>query len=143
MYFLNPLYDIIENGFEYKTDSLTCGNKLADLLNKTFIVRIFPNQNQKKILLSWMNDYIDMYNQVLNKIKSIRKEYNNEHNKVFRYNEVPFNLTLNQLKKDFSNNKDKLNSKTQINKHILDYAIQDALNALESVKTNLDKGNIK
>lgn len=140
---ISTKYNIIQNGFEYKTDSLTCGNKLSDLLNKTYIVRIFPNQNQKKILLSWMNDYINMYNKVLNKIKLIRKEYNIKNNKVFKYNEVPFNLTLNQLKKEFSNYKDELNSKTQINKHILDYAIQDALNALESVKTNLDKGNIK
>ena len=32
---------------------------------------------------------------------------------------------------------------TQINKHILDYAIQDAMSALESVRTNLDKSNIE
>lgn len=90
-----------------------------------------------------MDSYIDMYNQVLSKIKSIRKEYNIKNNKVFKYNEIPFNLSLNQVKKEFSYYKDKLNNKTQINKHILDYAIQDALNALESVKTNLEKGNIK
>lgn len=136
-------HNIIENGFNYKIDSLTNGNKITDLLNKTVIIKILPNQNQKKILLSWMDSYIDMYNQVLNKIKTIRKEYNKINNKVFKYNEVPFNLTLNQLKKDLAFYKDKLNKKTQINKHILDYAIQDALNALESVKTNLEKDNIK
>jgi len=47
------------------------------------------------------------------------------------------------LKKDFFDYKNELSEKTKINKHILDYAIQDALNALESVKTNLENGNIK
>jgi IS605 OrfB family transposase len=90
-----------------------------------------------------MNAYIDMYNQVLFKIKTIRKQLNKQHNKVFKYNEINFNLNLNKLKVEFVNYKDKLSTQTQINKHILDYAIQDALNAFESVKTNLDKDNIK
>lgn len=104
---ISTKYNIIENGFEYKTDSLTNGNKLKDLLNKTFIVKIYPTQHQKNILLSWMDSYIDMYNQVLSKIKSIRKEYNIKNNKVFKYNEIPFNLSLNQVKKEFSYYKDK------------------------------------
>ena len=136
-------YNIIENGFEYKTDSLIGSNKLSDLLNKTHIIKIYPDQNQKNILLSWMDSYIDMYNEILNKIKTFKNEYNIKHNKVYNYAEIPFNLSLNQLKKDYSDFKDKLSDQTHINKHILDYAIQDALNALESIKTNLKKENIK
>ena len=135
--------NLIENGLSIKTDNLIGKNLLKDIFNKTLIVKIFPNINQKKILLNWMNAYIDMYNQIISKIKTIRKQYNEQYNKVFKYNEIEFNLNLNELKKDFFNYKDKLNKKTKINKHILDYAIKDALTSLESSITNLKEGNTK
>jgi IS605 OrfB family transposase len=90
-----------------------------------------------------MDAYIDMYNQILNKIKNIRKDFNKKHNSVFKYNEINFDLNLNKLKVEFASFKNELSKITQINKHILDYAIQDALTALESVRTNLNKGNVK
>lgn len=135
--------NIIENGFEQYTDSLIGTNKLSDLLKQTYAIKIYPSPSQKKILLQWMNSYIDMYNQVLFKIKTFRKEYNIKNNKVHKYNEVPFNFELNKLKSEFADFKDMLSEKTKINKHILDYAIQDAYNALNSVISNLNNGHIK
>ena len=145
---ISSKFDIIDNDtindyYVYYTDNLIGSNKLQDLLNKTFIIKIFPTDNQKNILLKWMDSYIDMYNCVINKIKIFKKEYNEIHNKILKYNEIPFNFTLNQLKKDCAEYKEELSIKTHINKHILDYAIQDALNALSSIVSNLNKNNIK
>ena len=136
-------YNIFDNVFLHYYDNLIGSNKISDLLIKTHKIKIKPNRNQKIILLKWMDAYIDMYNMVLNKIKTIRKELNIKHNKVFKYNEIDFDLILNELKVEYANFKEKLSVKTKINKHILDYAIKDALTALESVKSNLDNGNIK
>ena len=72
---VSSTHNIIENGFNYYNDTLIGTNKLSDLLNKTYTVKILPNKKQKDILLKWMDAYIDMYNIVLNKIKTIRKEY--------------------------------------------------------------------
>ena len=135
-------YNIIENEFKYKYDPLFSDN-LKDLLNRTRIVTIYPSKSQKETLLKWMDAYIDMYNQVLCKIKTIRKQYNIANNKVFKYNEVPFNLNLNKLKQEYADFKDMLSKKTKINKHILDYAIKDAKTALDSVVTNLNESHIK
>ena len=138
----NEFY-IFNNEVLLYLSSLTCGRKMSDLLNKTKIINIFPSDEQKNTLLNWMDSYIDTYNKVLEIIKSIRKELNKEYNTVFKYNEIDFELDFNDLKKDFFDFKEQQSIKNGINKHILDYAIKDALSALDSVQTNLDKGNIK
>ena len=79
----------------------------------------------------------------------------NETNKYFkecRFNKIKPQLNIGSLKQILKSKKDmiineskmNINSKDiQINSHILDYAINNALNRYKSCLTNLRKGNIK
>jgi hypothetical protein len=98
-------FKIIENGFNFYYDNLIGSNKLSDLTNQTYTVKLLPTRKQKTTLLKWMDAYIDMYNQILNKIKNIRNDLNKQYKTVFKYNEIDFDLNLNKLKVEFADYK--------------------------------------
>jgi hypothetical protein len=135
--------NIIDNEFKLSNDNLIGNNKLEDVLVKTKKIVLIPTSKQKEILLKWMDSYIDMTNKVLEKIKKTRIEQNKKFKKVLKYNEINIDLNINKLKKEFNDYKNALSIKSGINKHILDYAINDAIIMFKSVVSNLDNGHIK
>lgn len=136
-------HNIISNNLNLSNDNLIKGAKLDDILNKTFQIKLFPTVEQKNILLNWMDAYIDIYNKVLEKIKNKRREVSEQKNKVLKYNEIDLKLSIASLKKEFVDFKEQLSKKTNINKHILDYAINDAITMFKSSVTNLNRKRIK
>jgi hypothetical protein len=106
----------------------------------TKIYQLLPDENQKQILLKWMDCYTLMYNTIVRYIKRCR----------FEKKKVDFDIT--SLKKLHFNAKKEIIkwSQLQINgkiitvdSHLLDYAIKDSINRYRSSLTNLKKGNIK
>jgi transposase len=124
---------------------------LNDKLKKTEIYYLKPTTEQQNILLFWFDLYIFMYNKVLEKVKDIRKKENKKQNKIVKLNELNLNLDLGELKKELGYYKkelvDKINPKTKkksnINSHILDYAIKDAITSIKSIISNLNNNHIK
>jgi IS605 OrfB family transposase len=115
-------------------------------------LEIYPTNRQKFILLKWMDAYIKMYNATTNYFKTCR----------FRKERVVFNIT--KLKKIMLPQKNLIADKFYINKdefppiegedivktknisldrHLLDYAINDSLKRYESCLTNFRNGNIR
>ena len=138
-------YNIINNELTLLNDKIIprYESNLNDSLNKTYKIKIYPTPIQKTILINWMDSYIIMYNKVLEKIKKTRIEQTKKLNKVLKYNELVIDLNITKLKKEFAVFKDNLSLKTSINKHILDYAINDAVSKFKSVVSNLNNNHIK
>jgi len=128
--------NIITKSFQLKND------KLSNEAIKTIRYEIFPTDKQKIIFHKWFNAYIDMYNLIIRKIK---KAFTNElkMNSRFKLTDLEIDLNISQLKKEFANDKELLRTKYDINMHILDYAISDAISMYKSKQTNLKKGHIK
>jgi IS605 OrfB family transposase len=106
------------------------------IINNTEIIRcdkiiIYPNSNQKEILLKWFEHYRKMYNCA---IKYIRKQIylNNNDKKIYSF------YTLRNLLK---NDKQKL-LLDKIPSHTLDNAINDVCKAYKTAFSNINK-NIK
>lgn len=136
--------NIVNKKFKLQSDDLIEDRPLKDILVKTYRVLLKPNDKQKKLLLLWMDAWIDMYNKVLSIIKNERKIQSEQANKSLQYNEMSLdNLELNKLKKDLKPFKDELNKKTQINLHTLDYCINDVITMLKSSISNLKSKNFK
>ena len=107
-------------------------------------IELYPTDNQKKIFDQWFISCVLMYNET---IKYIRTN---------RFNKTKFQLSIGYFKKALTSQKEAIYKKsklnvtidgkqtiTHINKHILDYAINDAVNRYKSCLTNLRNGNIK
>ena len=106
-------------------------------------IKLLPTEQQKLILLKWLDAYTLMYN------------YTTKYFKQCRFNKTKADFSIKKLKSLFSEEKDKIakwskvsikiKKKTKdiyINKHILQYAINDAINRYKSCLTNLKNGNI-
>lgn len=91
-----------------------------------------------------MDAWIEMYNQVISLIKNERKSQSIELGKSLKYNQMDLTkLNINKLKKDLNPFKITLNDKYSIDKHTLDYCINDVLTMLKSSVTNLNNFNTK
>ena len=135
---------ISDTKFKLQSDNLIEDRPLKDILVKTYRILLLPNNKQKKLLVLWMNAWIDMYNKVLSIIKNERKTQSEKLNKSIQYNEMSLdNLELNKLKKDLKPFKDELKKKTKIDMHTLDYCINDVLTMLKSSISNLKSKNFK
>lgn len=139
-------YNLINKNknIKIRNDNLFKNKIKSDVLVKTIKVRLFPNDEQKKFLLSWFDSWIEMYNKVISLIKEERKTQSREQNKPLKYNELNLkNLNLTKLKKDLKVFKKNLVTKSKIDSHTLDYCINDALISLSSCISNLKNGHCK
>lgn len=109
---------------------------------KTKKYKILFTEKQKKIINSWMDGYIDIYNSIIYLIKcEFKKKL--EENKNFKLINLKVDLNISKLKKQFSDKKKQIIKSTKINSHILDYAICDAVAMFKSKVSNLRNGHIK
>ena len=137
-------YKLINENLVLDSNNLFKGRKKKDVLIKTVKIRLFPNDKQKKILLSWFDCWIDMYNNVISLIKEERKKQSIIQKKTLTYNKMNLdNLKLTKLKKDLILFKQHLINETKIDSHILDYCINDVLTSLSSSISNLNNGHCK
>ena len=109
---------------------------------KTIKYVLYPTIKQKKIFHQWFNAYIDMFNDIIFYIKHNFKTALQLNPKL---NLVDFKIDLNitKLKKIFASRKNQLATLYNINLHILDYAINDAIVMYKSKISNLINGYIK
>jgi hypothetical protein len=115
------------NKFKFESD------KLQNDGFYTVPIKLYPTEKQKSILYKWLNYYIKMYNETIKYFKKCR------------FNKNKPTLNINILKKELQNQKRNIieSSDNKINSHMLDYAINDALNNFKSHITNLKRKNIK
>ena len=133
---LNSKTQIIKKKYNLKCDLL----KNDPIKTKRYL--LLPTNKQKEIFNNWFNAYIEMYNHIINKIKNKFKEESHK-NLGLKLVDFKLNMNIGQLKKEAVNEKKFLNEKYNINMHILDYAISDALAMYKSKISNLKNGHIK
>lgn len=114
-----------------------------DNMFKTFKYTLNPDKSQFKLLLGFCDAYIEMYNLTIKKIKEERKIQRNIQNKNIKYCEMNYIPNVGILKKYFVNDKENLSKKYKINKHTLDYAINDVITMFKSIVTNQRNGHVK
>ena len=114
-----------------------------DLDNDGFFtrkIRLILEDWQQNIMLKWMDAYTHMFN--------ITTKYF----KKCRFNNIYPSLNITNLKEILKRKKNKIYKKSKINvnnkdifvdRHLLDYAINDAKNRYKSCLTNFNNGNIK
>jgi len=127
---------IIKKNFQFKKDSLK--NEAI----KTIRYRLFPTKEQEIVFQNWFSAHIEMYNCVMNKIKSDFKSALSTNTKTKLVN-LNINLDITDIKKDLSGKKSEIKEKYGINMHVLDYAISDAISMYKSKISNLKNGHIK
>jgi IS605 OrfB family transposase len=110
---------------------------------KTRQIKLNLLDSQKKVIDKWFDMYILMYNTTVGYIKKC----------VYNHIHVPY---LSEIKKELFNKKKEIQrnsimsimvdgklKKVCVNSHMLDYAINDSLNAYQSCMTNLQRKNIR
>ena len=102
-------------------------------------IKMYPTPKQRKILISWMNSYIKMYNETI----SFFKRYYTKHNKVMCNWYTVRTTHLRHIKKKIIETSGINQCKSNIYAHILDLAIKQACASYKSCLTNLKNGNIK
>jgi hypothetical protein len=117
-------------------------NKLQNEPIKTKRYRLYPNEDQEKVLQEWFLGYIDMYNYVISLIRcQFIKELSGNCN--FKLVDLEIDLNIGKIKKKATKIKENLRKKYNINMHILDYALTDAIAMFKSKISNLKNGHIK
>lgn len=101
-------------------------------------IQIFPDATQKKIILSWMNLFIDMYNDT--------NYFLNNHIYDFKKKKIKKNkneyLNFRKLRDNHIKNNKKILCKNKINKHLLDEAINHNVAKHKTSITNYLDNNI-
>ena len=128
--------DIVRNHLKYNSKNLK-----NDAI-KTIKYKLLPTKEQENIFKKWFSAYIEMYNLIIKKIKIAFRALLLIDPKA-KLTDLKIELNISKLKKEFSVNKENLQTKYDINMHILDYAMTDAIAMYKSKITNLRKGHIK
>ncbi len=134
--FNNLIYD--KNNLKFEKNEPT-----KDNMFKTFKYVLNPTSEQKKILIDYCDAHLEMYNLTIKKIKQERKiqrENTQKHN--IKYCEMTYDPNITILKKYFEQDKEKLAIKYKVNKHILDYAINDCIAMFKSIVSNQNNKHI-
>ena len=107
---------------------------------RTERIELYLTSTQKEIMNKWLNACIIMYNETIKYFRTCRFK-----NKKIMMNIGKLKKLLNTKKTDIVKwSTIKINNKNvHINKHILDYAINDALMRYKSCLTNIKNNNIK
>lgn len=117
-----------------KYPKLFCDRTNSDLnlLTRTNMIRIFPNENQKNILLKWFELYRLMYNKTIH-FMNINHHFHIEND----------NISFNTLR-DYWLKGDKLRLlKNGVPSHTLDNAIKDVCKAYKTALVKIKNKNIK
>ena len=130
--------NLFDSSIEIEQDKLECDGYSTSKIN------VYPNYNQKRILLKWMDCYVLMYNQVTKYFKECR------------FNNTKCEFSIGKLKNMFKNDKESIMKWSEISikegkkertiktdSHLLDYAINDSVNRLRTNITNLKNGTIR
>lgn len=127
-------HELFDKNIEFENDELEMDN----FFTKKF--QLFPTPTQQIIIQKWLNCYIKMYNETIKYIKKCK----------FNGQKVIFSIT--KLKVILATQKNEIrvsskiiidNKEIYVDKHLLDYAINDAIKRYESCITNLLAGNIR
>lgn len=121
-----------DSQYDFKTE------ELKDVSYKCNKQIIMPNENQKSILLAWMDSYIKMYNATLKVLKQMQYDKQD-----MSFN---FKTVRTHYMKDIKENiliESGNTKKTRIPSNTLDCAIKDVCTAFKSAFTNSRNGNIK
>lgn len=103
-------------------------------------LKLYLNDSQKIVINKWIDSYTSMYNET---IKYFRSRQFKNINDVENICQLKVSMAKSKSKV-YDNSEINLNNKSIfINKHILDYAINDALQRLNSCLTMKRKGFIK
>jgi putative transposase len=133
--YTNSWYDMIMHENKNKSKSLSFENGIntTSELIKCKKIEIYPNKEQKYILIKWMNAYMKMYNETNKFIKKNIYNANNE-------NIINFRVLRTQFMKNMKNN---IIKKTDTPSHILDGAISDVCTSYKSCLTKVKQKDIK
>ena len=139
----NSWFDIVQYNSDKKNDIFDAKINVPTIesIIKCEIIKIYPNELQRTLLITWMRSYNRMYNETIKLFKKTRFDKNkislNWRNLRTKY--------LKNIKEKIKNESQikHIKNNTKINGHVLDFAIQDACSKYKSCLTNLKNGNIK
>lgn len=103
-------------------------------------IQLFPNKNQKEILLKWMDLFIDMYNDTNYFINNNIYDFDNN---IVKKEEKKEYLNFIKLRNTYLKDYKKNNIKNKIATHLIDEAIKHNVSKHKTCITNYFSKNIK
>lgn len=126
--------NIIFNNINFNKEKLT--NEAV----KTIKYELLLTETQKEIFQKWFNGYIDMFNETISHFKTIINARKRENPNINLKNINKDFLNIKTLKATLNNKKNNIITKYNINAHVLDYAINDAISMVKSKISNIRNG---